>query len=111
MGGINISQIIILLVLLPVLFLPSIIAFSKNHPHKMPIVLTNLFVSLFWGIGWFIALVWCFIVPSSHSSLRSNTSFSSADEIRKFHELKEQGVITQEEFEKKKAALLHKERT
>ncbi|GFD67979.1 superinfection immunity protein [Alteromonas sp. KUL106] len=104
MGGTRIW--LILLVLLPILFLPSIIAISKNHPHKIPIVLTNFVVSVFLGLGWFIALVWCFIVPSSNSSRCSHNSFSSADEIRKLHELKEQGVITQEKFESKKATLL-----
>lgn len=106
MGGMSMWQILILLVLLPVLFLPSIIALSKNHPYKIPIILINIFGSVLWGLGWFIALAWCFILPSGNSSTHSGNSSSSADEIRKLHELKEQGVITQEEFEKKKAALL-----
>jgi CBS domain containing-hemolysin-like protein len=111
MGGINVSTILMSLVLLSVFLLPSIIALTRNHPHKIPIVLTNIFVSVFWGAGWFIALIWCFILPNDNSSQRNNEAFSSADEIRKLHELKEQGVISQEEFESKKAALLGNERT
>ena len=106
MDDTGIRQILILVVFLLFLFLPSIIAFSKNHPHKMPIILFNIFCSIFLWLGWFIALVWSFILPKSSSSLRSDITFSTADEIRKLHELKEQGVITQEEFESKKAGLL-----
>ncbi|WP_032095984.1 MULTISPECIES: SHOCT domain-containing protein [unclassified Alteromonas] len=106
MDDTGIRQLLILLVLLLFLFLPSIIALSKNHPHKIPIILFNIFCSIFLWLGWFIALVWSFILPNNSSSSRSGNTFSSADEIRKLHELKEQGVITQEEFESQKAALL-----
>tara|TARA_Y200000002_G_C22092864_1_gene419340 strand:+ start:65 stop:370 length:306 start_codon:yes stop_codon:yes gene_type:complete len=100
--GVSFWQILILLVLLPLIFLPSIIAWNKNHPYKIPIILINVFGSLLWGLGWFIALVWCFILPSASSTAPSG----SADEIRKLYELKEQGVITEKEFETKKAELL-----
>jgi len=32
--GISIWQILILLIILPLFFLPTIIAISRNHPHK-----------------------------------------------------------------------------
>lgn len=101
--GISIWQILILLVvLLPIFFLPTFIALKKNHPYKIPIILINILGSALWGLGWFVALVWCFIMPSQSSK----NSLSSADEIRKLNELKEKGIITEEEFETKKTALL-----
>lgn len=39
--------------------LPSIVAFRRNHPSKMGILVLN--ICLFWSfIGWVIALVWAF---------------------------------------------------
>ena len=63
--GISIWQLIILLVLLPLAFLPTIIAVARNHPHKLPIILVNVLGSFLWGIGWVVALVWSLIVPST----------------------------------------------
>jgi len=63
--GISIWQLLIVLVLLPLAFLPTIIALKKNHPHKIPIILVNIFGGLLYGLGWLVALVWCFIVPNN----------------------------------------------
>ena len=102
--GISIWQlIIILLILLPLAFLPTIIALKKNHPHKIPIILINIFGGLLYGLGWLVALVWCFIVPNKNSSAPLN----AAGEIEKLHALLEKGVLTQEEFDTKKRALLN----
>jgi len=48
--------------------------------------------------SWLVALVWCFIEP--------NVTISAASEIEALHELKNKGVITQEEFDLKKKSLL-----
>ncbi len=95
-------EIIVLLVLLPLFFLPIIIAVKKNHPHRIPIILVNIFGGLFFGVGWLIALVWCFIVPSETQS----TSNSSATELEKLYDLKEKGGISQEEYDSRKKTLL-----
>ncbi|MBF4295871.1 superinfection immunity protein, partial [Vibrio anguillarum] len=52
---------LILIVLIPFAFLPSIIALKKNHPYKIPIALVNVLGVLLWWAGWLIALIWCFI--------------------------------------------------
>lgn len=101
--GISIWQLLIVLVLLPLAFLPTIIALKKNHPHKIPIILVNIFGGLLWGVGWLVALVWCFIVPNNNSS----APVIAAGEIEKLHALLEKGVLTQEEFDTKKRALLN----
>ncbi len=41
--GISLWQLLIVLIFLPLAFLPTIIAFKKNHPHKILIVLVNIF--------------------------------------------------------------------
>lgn len=52
-----------------VFLLPSIIAVKKNHPHKMKIVFVNIFGGLLYGLGWIIALVWCFLGEPSNKFL------------------------------------------
>ncbi|KZN15216.1 hypothetical protein OA79_03050 [Marinomonas sp. TW1] len=95
--------LLFLVVALPLLFLPTIIASKRKHPHKVAIILINFFGIWLWGIGWFVALVWCFVQPSK---IPSSMSTNSADEIKKLYDLKEQGVITDLEFEEKKKTLL-----
>ncbi len=92
--GVSIWQIIILL---PVALLPSIIATIKVHPHRHLIILVNILGSIFLGAGWFIALIWCFIVPKH--------SITKAEEIEKLYELKEKGALTEKEFQHQKEAL------
>ncbi|WP_045395138.1 SHOCT domain-containing protein [Vibrio rotiferianus] len=90
-------QALAYLVLIPLALLPTIIAIKKKHPYKIPIILINIFGALLWGIGWFISLVWCFILPKGSSN---------ADEIDKLHSLKEKGAITEDEFALKKKELM-----
>ncbi|NHN71679.1 superinfection immunity protein [Vibrio fluvialis] len=92
---------LILIVLIPLAFLPSIIALKKNHPYKVPIVLINILGGLLWGVGWLIALIWCFIVPEKKVAMAN-----IADEIDKLHSLKERGVISEDEFNAKKKELM-----
>ncbi|MGR6874126.1 superinfection immunity protein [Pseudomonas sp. HK3] len=102
MSGISIWQLIILLVLIPLAFLPTIIALKKNHPYKIPIIFINVFGGLVWGVGWLIALIWCFIVPEK----KVLSVGSVADEVEKLHALKEKGVISEAEFGFKKKELM-----
>ena len=42
---------------LALLFLPTLVARSRNHPNVLPIFLVNLFFG--WTfVGWLVALVW-----------------------------------------------------
>ncbi|MCG9618942.1 superinfection immunity protein [Vibrio diabolicus] len=102
MSGVSIWQLLILIVLIPLAFLPSIIALKKNHPYKVPIVLINILGGLLWGVGWLIALIWCFVVPEKKAASITNI----ADEIDKLHSLKERGVISESEFNAKKKELM-----
>ena len=52
--------ILLVIVLAPLYFLPSIVAFKRQHPHKGTILAVNLFLG--WTqIGWIVAMVWAFV--------------------------------------------------
>jgi len=81
-------------------FLPSII--GRKRPDILVIFLVNLLAG--WSIiGWFAAL---------YLALRKTTvatpfaSTSVADELMKLRDLRNQGLLTQEEFERQKNNLL-----
>ncbi|MCG9769383.1 superinfection immunity protein [Pseudoalteromonas piscicida] len=85
-------------------FVPTFIAVRKDHKNKLAIFLVNLFLG--WTLlGWVVALVWA-IKNSESPSIIHHNSTSAADELKKLHELKESGVITEAEFDDKKAKLL-----
>lgn len=101
-GGVSIWQLLIILILIPVALLPTIIAVRRQHPHKIGIILVNLLGGLFFGLGWLVALVWCYIEPKAEAS----SSHSASEEITRLHQLKEDGVISQEDFDQQKQRLL-----
>jgi hypothetical protein len=94
--------IFVLVLILPLAFLPTIIAIRKNHPYKIAIILINIFGGLLYGIGWLVALVWCFILPKKVGSISGGV----ADELDLLHQLKEKGALTQEEFDTRKKRIL-----
>ena len=99
--GVSVWFIFVIL-LIPVIFLPTIIAIKKNHPYKVAIILINIFGGLLWGIGWLVSLVWCFILPNA----AEDKIIDSAQEIKNLHKLKEEGILTQDEFDNKKKSIL-----
>ena len=54
------------------------------------------------GIGWIIALVWCFI--EQKNNMQNHISIGS--EIEKLYALKVNGALTEEEFANQKKELL-----
>ena len=101
-GGISIWQLIIFAIGIAIFLLPTVIAIKKQHPQKVGIILVNLLGGLFFGLGWIVALVWCFIVPKASVSNPQNVS----EELARLHRLKEDEVISQEDFDKQKQLLL-----
>jgi len=93
--------VVAFLIILPLVLLPSIIAYRKKHRYLTAIIITNIVGVFAYGLGWIIALVWCFIEPKNPEG-----TLGHADEIKKLFELKEKGVITQDEFDKKKKDLI-----
>ena len=65
-------------------------------------------VSLFCGVTWFAALIWALVEPPAPSQAPRDGQNENLAAIEKLGQLKEQGLLTQEEFEQKKAQLLEK---
>lgn len=91
---------VVFLACLSIYFLPAAIAFVRNHPHRIAILVLNLIAGCT-IVGWIAAFIWAFIdnpIPKR---------FSAAQELEEFAKLKEQGIITDEEFKAKKNKLLN----
>mgnify|MGYP002677113770 CR=1 FL=1 len=59
MGGSSIFHWIVLLLLLAVYFIPTYVAYKRNHRNKVPILVVNILFG--WTlIGWGGALAWAF---------------------------------------------------
>ena len=97
------ESIVILIVAAGLGFIPAEIAKRKGKENYW----------LWWFYGWMLFIVaiihaMCLEDSSIPKPLVTNTvSYGSADELLKFKELLDGGVITQEEFEAKKKQLLN----
>ena len=81
---------------LVIYFLPTIVAIIRKNNSTLAIFILNLLLG--WSfIAWVIALVWAF---------SKNTSSLEA-KLKNLYILKEKGLITDEEFERKKEELLN----
>jgi len=106
---------ILMFILVAILyFLPTYIAVKKNHPNKIPIILINVFLGLFWGLGWFVALIWAIVGDGERQTIMQPIEVkatSIADEIERLHKLKVNGVISEADFEAQKSAVLKSSNT
>lgn len=67
------GQILFLLVLAALFFLPTIIAAKKRHPNRIGIFVVNLLFG--WsGIAWIFALMWALIAPQASSPQKSRVN-------------------------------------
>ena len=102
---IYLAGLFIIYPIISVYFLPYRIAHKTNHKQTRAIYILNIFAG--WTvIAWIIALIWAHTVPSESIHVHSSQAQSNADEIRKYKELYDSGVISLEEFEAKKKHLL-----
>ena len=111
---------ILILVLITVLyFLPSICAYRKSFASQ--VIILNFLLG--WTlIGWVVALVWAFkeekpqqVIYSREPEYRERETNDDesekptlAEEILNLKELHNQGILTDEEFEKAKEKVLNK---
>ena len=92
-------------------FLPTIVAALRSHPSAGAIFAVNFFFG--WTfIGWIISLVWA---ASDANRYRGqyppyNPSSDSQDRIisqlRQLQQLRDEGALTEEEFNRQKASIL-----
>ena len=90
-----------------VYLLPALIAAHRQHKSKIAIFALNLLLG--WSfLGWALALIWSLTAPKSEAPVVVNQAApaSAADELGKLAELRDKGVLTDEEFEARKKALL-----
>ncbi|MEE4450035.1 superinfection immunity protein [Novosphingobium resinovorum] len=75
MGSFSIWHwLIVLLFVLPISFLPSIIAFARGHAQKWIVFIVNFFLG--WtGIGWIVALVWAIVGKTAAQARIDNGVF------------------------------------
>jgi len=85
-------------------FLPTIVASSRGHQSVVGIFFLNLFLG--WTLlVWVVAFIWSFTNPTQVIVSNPITQ-SAADEIQKLARLKEQGLLTDGEFDRKKQQIL-----
>ena len=93
-----VGQISGLVFLLSIYALPSIIALARRHPKRWPIVAVNLIGGLFGGVGWVVAMVWCFIEDGKSGN-------ATVDQLERLESMLQRGSLTHKEFEQQKQAL------
>lgn len=87
-------------------FLPYLIANKKEHLQKRAIYILNIFAG--WTIvAWIVALIWANTEQKKTVVINQTAPQSNADELKKYKDLLDAGIITQEEFEIKKKQLLN----
>ncbi|PKK88238.1 MAG: hypothetical protein CVV64_19775 [Candidatus Wallbacteria bacterium HGW-Wallbacteria-1] len=70
--GIGFTEIIVILFGIPFLCLPSLIAIGTNHPRKLSIILVNILGLPIGGLGWVVAMVWCFFRQNENGNRSEN---------------------------------------
>ena len=99
-----IGGMIVLMIFVAIYFLPTIVALKREHQSAGAIFFLNLLLG--WSLlGWVIAFVWSFTNPTQ-VVVSNQTTKSVADEIQKLAVLKEQGLLTEDEFNRKKQQIL-----
>ena len=113
------AGVIYLIISIIFYFIPSIIAFHKSHLSKGAILALNFFLG--WTLlGWVAALVWSLKYDPEKSTkiiaeaVEANTNennveaipSSTAEELSKLAELKEKGILSEEEFQSAKSKVL-----
>ena len=86
-------------------FLPTISAFERKKKNTSSIFVINFFLG--WTIiGWIVALSWALSKDDKQVITVHTEKKDTASEIAKLFELKEKGVITEEEFKQQKQKML-----
>lgn len=88
-------------------FLPAIIAFKRNHEYRNIILILDLLFG--WTfLGWAACLIWAFIDTNGNTVNKAfrNVGGNKYEDLARLQKLKENGVITETEFEIEKEKLL-----
>ena len=95
--------IFIIFCLIGLYFLPTLVSRKRRHKNYGAIAALNLLLG--WSfLGWTLALIWALMDPDDSKTKFS--SVSSIDKLSQLSSMKAQGLISQAEFESKKAKVL-----
>lgn len=96
---------IILITVLILYFIPALVAQHRHKKNLGAIFVLNLFLG--WTlIGWVVALVWASAKDENPVVVQSAAQPDVATQLEKLVELKNNGALTDEEFEKQKQRIL-----
>ena len=113
-------EIIFLILVFILYFLPTVFATIRSHSSSGGIFALNLFLG--WTlIGWVVALAWSLksdpdkstkiiaqaLKKNNNDKKASEISNSTAEEISKLSQLKDKGILTEEEFQSAKSRALN----
>jgi len=97
---------ILAVVFLLVYYMPIIIAIKRRHKNIIGLGILNLFFG--WTvIGWFGALIWSVNSGSAPTDSERKNHTTTGIEIERLVRLRNEGDITQEEFETEKNRLIN----
>ena len=86
-------------------FIPLFIAIKREHPSGNAIAALNLLTG--WTlIGWLVALAWSLSAFMPVIEPNKSKAERSTNDLFKLAELREKGLLSQEEFEREKAKLI-----
>ena len=96
-----------ILVFIFIYFFPSIIANKQERDNLGAIFILNLLAG--WTfIGWLAALIWAMTKDENKVPINHNQPADLSDELKKLSGLKDQGILTEDQFEEAKQKLLNK---
>ena len=99
---------ILALLIIVLYFLPSISAYSRKKRNASSILVVNFFLG--WTvIGWVVALSWALAKDAEKPTVvvkAAEPTPKASDELIRLFKLKQDGVITEEEFAAHKEKLL-----
>lgn len=100
---IAIVEIVVAWMLVFVIYIiPIFVALKRKHPQKFPIACLDIFLG--WTVlGWIICLVWAL----SDTKLEKNNKSNKYEDLERLQRLKDNGTISEEEFEKEKQKILN----
>ncbi len=106
------NTVIIVMIIVGIVFyfIPSIIALVRMKKNLLAIIALNFFLG--WSlIGWVVSLVWSLSSDSKPQPIIVNqqapkTKEDNIDKLTKLKKLLDDGVITQDEFNQQKGAIL-----
>ncbi|UMY65092.1 MULTISPECIES: superinfection immunity protein [unclassified Flavobacterium] len=120
LGEFGVKELLLLTIIgLPLYFIPTIVAFSRQSKNKLPIALVNFLLG--WtGLGWIGSLLWACLsdngsnlhIYNNQTLTHSTQTTTGADSGKKVEILKslkdlhDSGVLSDEEFAREKEKVL-----